>query len=163
MENEDMENRYNNKILNNKVPTNNKRKNNKKESFDNSRESLRGNLREFKKPTIEEIKQFLKQLTDEIVESNKKLPKDQHRKLPTVDAESFYYYYESVDWYIGNKKMKNWQATIRRWIRNDFKSANRCNKSETIPEWFDKKCENSVVSEEIKSEMNKILEDLSCM
>lgn len=54
----------------------------------------------FKKPTIEEIKQYCS-------ERNNK-----------IDAEHFYDYYESNGWKVGRNSMKDWKATIRTWERN---------------------------------------------
>ena len=54
----------------------------------------------FKKPTIEEIKQYCS-------ERNNK-----------IDAEHFYDYYESNGWKVGRNPMKDWKATIRTWERN---------------------------------------------
>ena len=53
-----------------------------------------------KKPTIEEISAYIAE--------NK----------ANIDAEKFYWYYESVDWMVGKHPMKNWKAAIQTWIRN---------------------------------------------
>ena len=37
----------------------------------------------------------------------------------TVDAEKFYDFYESKNWYIGKNKMRDWQAAVRTWERKD--------------------------------------------
>lgn len=37
----------------------------------------------------------------------------------TFDASHFYDYYESVAWKVGKKKMKDWRAAVRTWMRND--------------------------------------------
>ena len=67
----------------------------------------------FKKPTIEEIKNYC-------LERNN-----------GIDANKFYDFYESKDWYIGKNKMKDWKACIRTWENKSVK------KAET-PEWFNK-------------------------
>ena len=36
-----------------------------------------------------------------------------------LDGERFYDYYESKGWMIGKSPMKNWQAAVRTWKRND--------------------------------------------
>ena len=36
-----------------------------------------------------------------------------------VDADTFMDYYESKGWYIGKNKMKDWQASVRNWNRNE--------------------------------------------
>jgi hypothetical protein len=32
-----------------------------------------------------------------------------------VDPENFCDFYESKNWYVGNQKMKDWQASVRTW------------------------------------------------
>jgi len=58
-------------------------------------------------PTIDEIKEYC-----------------QERKN-NVDAEKFFDYYESKGWLVGKTKMKNWQAAIRNWEKNNFDNANK--------------------------------------
>lgn len=67
----------------------------------------------FTKPTKEQVKQYIIA-----------------NKLVNVDAEIFYDHYESNGWYISNRPMKDWQATLRNWNRRalSFKSNN--NKSQ---------------------------------
>lgn len=36
-----------------------------------------------------------------------------------VDADAFMDYYESKGWLVGKTKMKDWQATVRNWSRNE--------------------------------------------
>ena len=68
----------------------------------------------FKKPTLEEVKQYC-------LERNN-----------GIDAQYFIDFYESKNWMIGKNKMKNWKACVRTWEKNKAK-----NKSEsTAPEWF---------------------------
>ena len=50
-----------------------------------------------KKPSIEEIKQYC-------LDRNN-----------GIDAEQFFDFYESKNWYVGKNKMKNWQAAVRTW------------------------------------------------
>lgn len=57
-------------------------------------------IRTFKKPTIEEIKQYC-------IERNNQ-----------IDAEKFYDYYESNGWKVGKNSMKNWKAAVRTWEKN---------------------------------------------
>lgn len=48
----------------------------------------------------------------------------------TVDAQQFFDFYESKNWFIGKNKMKDWKAAVRTWERNrkdnkqDFKKSN---------------------------------------
>lgn len=39
-----------------------------------------------------------------------------------VDAEKFCDFYESKNWYVGKNKMKDWQAAVRTWEKQDGKS-----------------------------------------
>ena len=38
-----------------------------------------------------------------------------------IDAEAFYDFYESKNWYIGKNKMKDWKAAVRTWESRDKK------------------------------------------
>ena len=58
-----------------------------------------------KKPSIEEIKQYCLQRNNRI------------------DAEQFFDFYESKNWYVGKNKMKNWQAAIRTWEKRKTKTS----------------------------------------
>lgn len=57
----------------------------------------------FKKPTIEEIKAYIKE------------------KSLNMDAEDFYDYYESIGWVVGKGKlpMKSWKASVSRWAKRE--------------------------------------------
>lgn len=57
----------------------------------------------FSKPTLDEIKDYLKA-----------------RESP-IDPQSFYDYNESVNWMIGKKKMKNWHSAISTWEKREPK------------------------------------------
>lgn len=59
---------------------------------------------EFSKPTIDELNQYARE-----------------NKYYHFDAERFYDHYESVGWVVGNKPMKDWQASVRIWLRNTSK------------------------------------------
>ena len=58
-----------------------------------------------KKPSVEEIKQYCLQRNNRI------------------DAEQFFDFYESKNWYVGKNKMKNWQAAIRTWEKRKTKTS----------------------------------------
>lgn len=51
----------------------------------------------FKKPTIEEIEQYCKE------------------RKNGINANAFYDFYESKNWYVGKNKMKDWKACVRTW------------------------------------------------
>lgn len=57
--------------------------------------------RKFIKPTLEEINQYC-------LERNN-----------GINAEAFYDFYESKDWYVGKNKMKDWKACVRTWERRE--------------------------------------------
>lgn len=81
----------------------------------NTNKSSTNNKRRFQKPTIEQIE-------NEIME-----------KQLNVDAERFYYYYESNGWKVGKNKMKDWKACLRTWNRNNKPRT----KQDTIDAWMD--------------------------
>ena len=72
--------------------------------------------KEKKKPTLEEIQQYIKE------------------KQMNVDAETFYNYFNESNW-IDSKgnKVKNWKQKLITW-----NSYNKSNKKEIIPSWFGK-------------------------
>ena len=70
--------------------------------------------RNFTKPTLEEIRQYL-------YETNS-----------SIDAEYFYNYYESNGWKVGKNSMKNWKACIKTWERKQ--QLNNKSKQEVIYE-----------------------------
>ena len=43
----------------------------------------------------------------------------------SVDAQRFFDFYESKCWYIGKNKMRDWQAAVRTWERNNQQPENR--------------------------------------
>ena len=71
--------------------------NNKKEINNNK---LLFTKKSFKKPTLEEIKEYC-----------------QERKN-TIDAEKFMDYYDSNGWKVGKNSMKDWKACVRTWEKN---------------------------------------------
>ena len=72
----------------------------------------------FKKPSIEEIKEYCVE------------------RQNGISAESFYDFYESKNWYIGKNKMKDWKAAVRTWERN--RKAETPKREKIVPEWFGK-------------------------
>ena len=75
----------------------------------------KNNIKRFTKPTIEEIETYIKE------------------KDYSINANAFYDFYESKDWYVGKNKMKDWKACIRVWQQ-------RQPKKET-PKWIDQDIE----------------------
>ncbi len=60
----------------------------------------------FTKPSLEEVKSYCL---------------ERHN---SVNPEKFIDHYESVGWRIGNKPMKNWQAAVRTWEKNNYDQPN---------------------------------------
>ena len=104
--------------INNKI-NNNKYINNIKEK------SIKRN---FDKPTIEQIQEYC-------IERNN-----------GINAEAFYDFYESKNWYVGKNKMSDWKACVRTWERRENKH------EEPIPSWFNQeiKKEDNLTDEERK-------------
>ena len=57
----------------------------------------------FKKPTIEEVKQYCQERKNDI------------------DIHKWFDFYEAKGWMIGKNKMKDWKAAIRTWEKRDSK------------------------------------------
>ena len=66
--------------------------------------NISGKSDKFIKPTVEQIKQYC------LKRKNK------------VDPEKFFDYYESKGWKVGKSSMKDWQAAVRNWERNNYNS-----------------------------------------
>ena len=75
----------------------------------------------FKKPTIEEVKNYC------ILRNN------------NIDAESFIDFYESKNWQIGKNKMKDWKACIRTWERREIKKQTMSKIHSQLNEWQEAK------------------------
>lgn len=68
----------------------------------------------FKKPTIEEIQDYCKERNN------------------SINADTFYDFYESKNWYVGKNKMQNWKAAIRTWEQRDTKTTKKQKEDEVI-------------------------------
>ena len=99
-------------------------------SKDNIKEN---NKRKFTKPTIEEIQEYCDERNN------------------GINANAFYDFYESKDWYVGKNKMKDWKACIRTWEQRNGKKIDN-------PEWMDKNIEKKESTLEEQEEINKLLE-----
>ena len=58
----------------------------------------------FKKPSIEEVREYCKERNN------------------NIKAEEFIDFYESKGWYVGKNKMKDWKASVRLWEQRDKKT-----------------------------------------
>lgn len=72
------------------------------EEYKNNK-NKKNNKSVFKKPSLEEIREYIRE------------------KNYNVDAERFFYYYESNGWKVGRNPMKDWQATVRNWASKEKK------------------------------------------
>lgn len=93
---------------------NNKIINNKE--INNIKESIKRKV--FSKPTIEEIDEYCKERNN------------------GINAEAFYDFYESKDWYVGKNKMKDWKACVRTWEQRGKKD------NVKVPSWINKEIKN---------------------
>ena len=95
----------------------------------NKKENIK--RKSFKKPTIEEITEYCKERNN------------------GINAEAFYDFYESKDWYVGKNKMKDWKACVRTWERRNEP------KEEQLPSWWDKTNEPLKENIELKELIKK--------
>jgi len=68
-----------------------------------SKEKINKREKRFVKPTVEEIKAYCEERGN------------------GIDAERFYDFYESKDWYVGKNRMHDFKACIRNWERREKK------------------------------------------
>ena len=106
-----------------------------KNSIDKNSIVYKDGTKKFIKPTIEEIIEYCKERNN------------------SINANAFYDFYESKNWYVGKNKMKDWKACVRTWEQ-------RQPKKETTPEWFNKEIKNEPLTEEEKQEFDNLLESL---
>ena len=80
----------------------------------------------FTKPTIDEIQEYCNERNN------------------GINAEAFYDFYESKNWYVGKNKMQDWKACIRTWERRDGKQVKK------VPNWLNEEIEerNVLTNEE---------------
>ena len=97
----------------------------------NKKENIK---RKFTKPTIEEIEEYCKERNN------------------GINAEAFYDFYESKDWYVGKNKMKNWKACVRTWEQRT--------KKEVKPDWFNKKIETKQADEKEINEIDNLFNEI---
>lgn len=76
-----------------------------KENISSLRSEIKEKSSPFKKPTIDEVEKYISE------------------NGYTIDAEEFWYFYESKGWMIGKNKMKDWKAACRTWQRNNRRNA----------------------------------------
>ncbi len=87
----------------NKNDKNVKNENNDKNNLEvGSKAPTKRETKRFTKPTIQEIKDFISENSF------------------SIDADTFFNYYEANGWMVGRNKMKDWKAAIRNWNRKDW-------------------------------------------
>ena len=94
----------------------------------------------FKKPTIEEIEEYCKERNN------------------GINANAFYDFYESKDWYVGKNKMKDWKACIRTWEQRKTQNTNQVN--EKVPDWYNKELKNEEMTETEKEELDSLINEV---
>jgi hypothetical protein len=87
----------------------------------------------FKKPTLEEIKDYIQE------------------RNSNIDPNTFYDFYESKNWYVGKNKMKDWKACIRTWEQR--------NQKQKAPDWLNKDIQAEETTEKEQEEMEKLLKE----
>lgn len=99
-----MSNQVDNHQVTNKQPTSNHQITTTK-NYKNYKNNKNDNKRDIKSvctpPTLAQIKAYC-----------------QKEKIQ-IDEEKFFNHYSSVNWYVGNNKMKNWKARVRMWAKDD--------------------------------------------
>ena len=103
-------------------------KNIKDKNINNIKENIKRKV--FVKPTIDEIKKYC-------LERNN-----------GINAEAFYDFYESKNWFVGKNKMVNWQACVRTWEKRQPKKE--------LPKWFNQEIEKEKEFEITDEERRRI-------
>ena len=95
----------------------------------NKKENIK--RKSFVKPTIEEIDQYCRERNN------------------GINANAFYDFYESKDWYVGKNKMKDWKACVRTWEQRT--------KTNKELDWLGKKIVKEIATLQEQEEINNIL------
>lgn len=91
----------------------------------------------FIKPTIDEIQEYC------------------NERNSGINAEAFYDFYESKNWYVGKNKMQDWKACVRTWEQRDNKQVKK------EPTWLNKNIEQEMASLQEQEEIEKMLKEYS--
>ena len=94
----------------------------------------------FKKPTLEEVKEYC-------LERNN-----------GIDAEKFIDFYESKGWMVGKTKMKDWKACVRTWEKR--KNTKYVIQEKELPNWFNEEQDIHIITKQEEEEMESILKEL---
>ena len=102
-----------------------------KDSIELGKYNIKENTKKnFIKPTVEEIQRYCSERNN------------------GINANAFYDFYESKNWYVGKNKMKDWKACVRTWEQR-YKKDN--------PEWFKKDIKKQELDDKEKDELEKIM------
>ena len=93
------------------------------------------NKKSFQKPTIDEIQEYCKERNN------------------GINAEAFYDFYESKNWYIGKNKMQDWRACVRTWEKRNNQQVKK------QPIWLDKEIKQEVASSQEQKEIEDFLKE----
>lgn len=108
--------------------------------IDNKKEEIYKEEKNFKKPTLEEVKDYC-------------LSRQNY-----INPQQFIDFYESKGWMIGKNKMKDWKAAVRTWEKNHTQPNQP---KEILPDWFDKDVEKQEMSKEEQEEFDELLNSFS--
>lgn len=97
-------------------PMQGKEKKGKEIKVKEKKESMEKKSSRFSPPTKSEAYDYL-------------LEKKLHPALAKKEAEKYWHFYESKNWYVGKNKMKNWKSALAGWINRmeNFKSNGKSN------------------------------------
>ena len=95
--------RLNNYLQKDRITPTNYQEEYSKLSIDNDNVNEKENIKRknFIKPTIEEIETYCKERNN------------------GINANAFYDFYESKNWYVGKNKMRDWKACVRTWEQRE--------------------------------------------
>ena len=96
----------------------------------NNKENIK---RKFIKPTPEEIQEYC------------------NSRNNGINANAFYDFYESKDWYVGKNKMKDWKACVRTWEQRKSK--------QDIPSWINQEIKKEIATKEDTEELEELLKE----
>lgn len=114
------------------TPINNQSTNNQHAEQQTNNNNIRSIRREEEKKYIEENKESYHSLLKEKRQVFVKPSVDEVREYCSernngIDAQSFFDFYESKGWMIGNGRMKDWKAAVRTWENKRKQSAPQTN------------------------------------
>ena len=79
---------------------------------ENENRNRKGNVKRFVKPEPMEIYEYMNEL-------NQAAGNRWAESKVRIETQNFHDFYESKGWMIGKDKMKDWKATVRRWMNNN--------------------------------------------